>query len=162
MAWRFPIAFQIFFAIILIAAVLVLPESPRWLLAHGQDDEALRVISALSAVSIEDEQALFEKNRMADAVAAQADNRANKGEILKGGKNQHLRRALVGASTQLFQQLGGCNAVIYYATILFERQIGLEKRLSYTLGGVLAIVYVGPSFTKLTIGLLRSYILLLG
>jgi hypothetical protein len=111
-------------------------------MAHGREDEAMRVLAALSAVGVEDETTVFEKNRMSDAIAAQADNRANKGEILKGGKNQHLRRALVGASTQLFQQLGGCNAVIYYATILFERQIGLEKRLAYILGGVLSIVYV--------------------
>ena len=28
--WRFPIAFQLVFAIIIIAGMLVLPESPRW------------------------------------------------------------------------------------------------------------------------------------
>jgi len=147
-AWRFPIAFQIFFALVLLGGVAVLPESPRWLLAHGHDAEALRVMAALSAVSTDDETAIFERNRMSDAIAAQKHSKTNKGEILKGGKNQHLRRALVGASTQLFQQLGGCNAVIYYATILFERQIGLANRLAYILGGVLSLVYAAFALTS--------------
>jgi len=34
-AWRFPIAFQIFFAAIIVALILELPESPRWLILKG-------------------------------------------------------------------------------------------------------------------------------
>ncbi|KAL7420894.1 sugar transporter-like protein [Cryptotrichosporon argae] len=141
-AWRFPIAFQIVFALILIGGVLVLPESPRWLLAHGYAPEATRVIAALNATPIDDPATVVERNKLADALEAQAHLQAgSKKEILKGGKNQHLRRALVGASTQLFQQIGGCNAVIYYSTILFENQIGLDTQLSLILGGVLSTVY---------------------
>lgn len=44
-------------------------------------------------------------------------------DLLVQGKKQNLRRMLIGASSQVFQQLGGCNAVIYYATILFENQM---------------------------------------
>jgi len=33
-SWRFPLAFQLFFIIILFATVPWLPESPRWLIAH--------------------------------------------------------------------------------------------------------------------------------
>ena len=61
---------------------------------------------------------------------------------MKGGKQQHFRRAIVGASTQLFQQIGGCNAVIYYSTVLFEDSIGLETRLALILGGVLSVIYM--------------------
>ena len=134
-------AFQIFFAIILLAGVAVLPESPRWLIKHGYDAEGLRVIAALEAKSIDDPHAITEKNKISDAIAAQAQAKASAKDLLKGGKQQHLRRALVGASTQLFQQIGGCNAVIYYSTVLFEDSIGLETRLSLVLGGVLSVVY---------------------
>jgi sugar porter (SP) family MFS transporter len=147
--WRFPIAFQIFFALILLAGVTVLPESPRWLMAHGRDHEAQRVVAALEGVAFDDPKAITEKNKMADALAAQDQTRAaRKSDILKGGKNQHLRRALVGASTQLFQQLGGCNAVIYYSTILFEDSIGLTGRLPLILGGVLSVVYACFALTS--------------
>lgn len=142
-AWRLPIALQILFAVILMTGVLMLPESPRWLLMHGYEAEAQFVVSALRGESIDSIDAVAEKQHMADGIAAQLDaESSSKKEILKQGKNQHLTRALVGASTQLFQQIGGCNAVIYYSTILFENQIGLEHRLSLILGGVLSIVYM--------------------
>ena len=36
--WRFPIAFQCVFALVVIVLMLRLPESPRWLEAHGRVD----------------------------------------------------------------------------------------------------------------------------
>ena len=47
-SWRFPIGFQIFFALPILAFVLELPESPRWLILKGKEDEALHVLAALS------------------------------------------------------------------------------------------------------------------
>ncbi|KAM0554936.1 hypothetical protein ACHAPJ_006672 [Fusarium lateritium] len=43
-AWRLPIAFQLFFAIGVIILVFALPESPRWLLMKGRDQEAIDVL----------------------------------------------------------------------------------------------------------------------
>lgn len=141
-AWRFPMAFQIFFALLLIGGVLGLPESPRWLILHGYETEAQRVLAALRGDAYDSEGSIHEKNRMVQAIDAQVSAQAKRSDILKQGKKQHLTRALVGASTQLFQQIGGCNAVIYYSTILFHNQIGLEMQLSLILGGVLSIVYM--------------------
>src|SRR6266516_3521477 len=47
-SWRFPIGFQIFVATIILVFILELPESPRWLILRGHEDEALRVLGALS------------------------------------------------------------------------------------------------------------------
>jgi MFS family permease len=47
-SWRFPIAFQIVFALLILAFILELPESPRWLILKGKEDEAMQVLSALS------------------------------------------------------------------------------------------------------------------
>ncbi|WVQ70810.1 hypothetical protein IAR50_000332 [Cryptococcus sp. DSM 104548] len=148
-SWRFPTALQILFALILIGGVSVLPESPRWLLAHGQDHECLRVMAALDSKAEDDPVAIADKNKVSDALAAQIAAKATSSkDILKGGKNQHFRRAMVGASTQLFQQIGGCNAVIYYSTVLFKNQIGLDNTLSLILGGVLSIVYAMFALTS--------------
>ena len=45
--FRFPLALQILFAIVSFAGILVLPESPRWLLAHDKQEEARHILWAL-------------------------------------------------------------------------------------------------------------------
>ncbi len=53
-AWRFPIGFQIVFALTILIFILGLPESPRWLVLKGQEDEAMSVLSALSNLPSDD------------------------------------------------------------------------------------------------------------
>jgi hypothetical protein len=46
--FRVPLALQIAFALATIALVLILPESPRFLLKNGQDEKARAVLEQLS------------------------------------------------------------------------------------------------------------------
>lgn len=46
-AWRFPLAFQVVFPIILLAGSKIVPFSPRWLLSKGRRQEALDVVKRL-------------------------------------------------------------------------------------------------------------------
>lgn len=48
---------------------------------------------------------------------------------------------LIGCSSQVMQQIGGCNAVIYYFPILFETSIKETHTMSLLLGGVNMVVY---------------------
>jgi len=45
--WRFPIAFQIIPLLVLLAAVWFFPESPRWLVKVGREDEARYILGRL-------------------------------------------------------------------------------------------------------------------
>ena len=45
--WRLPIGFQAVFALCLLLQGAVLPDSPRWLIAHGRAEEGARVIAML-------------------------------------------------------------------------------------------------------------------
>jgi Sugar (and other) transporter len=49
-SWRFPIAFQIVLALFILTFIPGLPESPRWLVLRGRDDEAMDVLCALSSL----------------------------------------------------------------------------------------------------------------
>lgn len=61
--------------------------------------------------------------------------------VFTGGKTQHFRRMLLGCSSQFFQQIGGCNAVIYYLPVLFKNSLNQTEFMSMILGGVNMIVY---------------------
>lgn len=46
-SWRFPIAFQSFFAILSLAGMLILPDTPRWYYARGRLEEGDSVLARL-------------------------------------------------------------------------------------------------------------------
>ncbi|KAK4233993.1 sugar transporter STL1 [Achaetomium macrosporum] len=144
LVWRFPIAFQIVFAFFIVIPMFFLPESPRWLLSHQRVADADRVIAAIRGYEIESDETVLERNVIIDSLRAAGDY-GQKSTPLKalftGGKTQHLRRMLLGSSSQFMQQIGGCNAVIYYFPILFERSIGEDHNMSLLLGGVNMVVY---------------------
>lgn len=143
MVWRFPIAFQCAFAIVILVMMMRLPESPRWLLAHGRTDEALTVLAALQDKQRHHDDVQGQMNFIADAIRASGHpgGVVPIKEVFTNGKSQHLRRMLLGAGSQMMQQLSGCNAVIYYFPILFKQSIGTSENLSLLLGGVNMVVY---------------------
>lgn len=112
LSWRLPIGLQIIFAVLLISGVYLLPESPRFLLSTGQSEEGQLVVAALMNQPVGSEVTEQEKRVIIEAL--KGDNPRIK-DVLTGGPSQHLRRTIIGASTQFFQQIGGCNAVIYFA-----------------------------------------------
>lgn len=62
-------------------------------------------------------------------------------DLFTSGRTQHLRRMLIGASAQIFQQLSGCNAVIYYLPVLLKQSLGQTNNMALLIGGVNMIVY---------------------
>jgi sugar porter (SP) family MFS transporter len=143
MVWRFPIAFQCLFALIVLGLTTRLPESPRWLISHDRQDEAAVVLGSLQGRAPDDADVTLELNIIADSIKAAGGFGQSTpfSSLMTGGKTQHLRRMLLGASSQMMQQLSGCNAVIYYFPVLFRDSIGTTKNLSLLLGGINMVVY---------------------
>lgn len=144
LVWRFPIAFQIVFALIFSTAMIWLPDSPRWLLTHERYEEAEMTIAALRGYEVDSEETKVERDIILDSIRASgfAGQKSTPVKALfTNGKTQHFRRMLLGASSQFMQQVGGCNAVIYYFPILFQNSIGETHNMAMLLGGVNMIVY---------------------
>ncbi|KAJ5774997.1 uncharacterized protein N7511_000008 [Penicillium nucicola] len=139
--WRFPVAFQILFAICVTVGAMMLPESPRWFVMRGHDQEALEVLAHLNDSTVDAEDVLTDFNLMKADLKASQGNKASWRELFKFGKTQEFQRMMIGCSGQFFQQFTGCNAAIYYSTLLFEQNLNMEHRLSLVLGGVFATVY---------------------
>ena len=100
--WRFPIAFQIVFAAMLFVGAFNLPESPRWLIARGRDDEAKHVLFALEGETANKEEIELEARIIRDAIE-KTGKQGGLGDLFTNGKTQHFRRMLIGSSTQFFQ-----------------------------------------------------------
>ncbi|EGU85041.1 hypothetical protein FOQG_02098 [Fusarium oxysporum f. sp. raphani 54005] len=143
LTWRFPIAFQCVFGLILCVSMVWLPESPRWLLTHDRHEEAERVIAAIRGFEVDSDETRAERDRVVDSIRASgfaAQKSTPVKALFTGGKTQHFRRMLLGSGSQFMQQVGGCNAVIYYFPILCTDIFG-DKNFALLLGGVNMIVY---------------------
>lgn len=108
-SWRFPIAFQIFFALILLFFIMELPESPRWLILKGKDDEALSVIAALADLDPGDHQVKVEFEEINDTVLEMKDARFR--DLFRMGPERDFHRVLLGYVNQVFQQISGINLI---------------------------------------------------
>lgn len=121
LTWRFPIAFQCVFGLFLSGLMLFLPESPRWLMTRDRHDAAMTSLAALRGQHREADEIKLEASVIADSIRASGHAGGNTpfSSLFTGGKTQHFRRMILGASSQFFQQIGGCNGKL---RMLFRRK----------------------------------------
>ncbi|EER25578.1 Sugar transporter family protein [Coccidioides posadasii C735 delta SOWgp] len=143
LTWRFPIAFQVVFGVFIVVGMWFMPESPRSLCMHDKFEEGERVIAALQGKPVSHNDVQLQKTIVLDSIRASGEGgkAAPLSAVFSNGKTQHFRRMLLGVSSQIMQQIGGCNAVIYYFPILFEKSIHQTHTMSMLLGGVNMIIY---------------------
>ncbi|KAJ8102353.1 general substrate transporter [Lipomyces tetrasporus] len=122
--WRFPVAFQCVFAIILVCTVLQLPESPRWLIRHGNEQEAKSVFSALADIDI-NHPVIDEQVREIKATIS-AEHQGRIRDIFTFKREKHFHRAMLAFWNQAMQQVTGINLITYYAATIYENSIGLS------------------------------------
>ncbi|KAF6806405.1 sugar transporter [Colletotrichum musicola] len=141
--WRFPLAFQCFFAVFIILQVVGLPETPRWLIARDRYEEGRSVISAILDKPEEDEAV---QRIMLDIQSGLEEERRDGPfqfkELLTMGTQQNLRRLLLIISVQMGQQFSGSNMLNYYIPVIFQQNMGMTREMSLILGGCAQITYL--------------------
>lgn len=123
-AWRFPLAFQNFFALVLIAGTFVLPETPRWLVSHDRDDEAKEVLARLwTDGDVTHPRCLSEYEEIREGVDFERrENISSYKDLFTKGKFNNRKRVLLGMLSQMIQQLGGINVSSFFFWPLYIKK----------------------------------------
>ncbi len=113
-AWRWMFWMQVIPATLFLVTLLLIPESPRYLVARGRQDEARAVLARLLGAAAADAKARdIRQSIAADHAPSFAD--------LKDPSSGRLRRIIwVGLGLATFQQLVGINVVFYYGAVLWQ------------------------------------------
>jgi len=111
-AWRWMFWIELFPAVTFFFALLFIPESPRYLVASGQKNRALKVLHQLMGYS---SQAKYDDIL---ATLASDHHRPRFRDIL--GRFGFRPIVWVGVGLAVFQQLVGINVVFYYGSVLWQ------------------------------------------
>ncbi|OJJ38006.1 hypothetical protein ASPWEDRAFT_27321 [Aspergillus wentii DTO 134E9] len=147
LSWRLPVGCQMIFALIVIAMVFGLPESPRYLYSKGRNDEAIRVLCDVYDKEVDDEKILREQTDILDALQLETNaNEYSFRKIFKKDEVQTGKRVLLAYGMQFMNQAGGINLVVYYVPTVLENNVGLTRDLSLILSGCIQCMFFLGAF----------------
>ncbi|APR07492.1 putative metabolite transport protein CsbC [Lentilactobacillus parabuchneri] len=138
--WRIMLAFAAVPAIVLFFGVLKLPESPRYLVNHGQNDEARKVLSYVRSNDNEIDSELNDIKKTAET-EKHAANKSVSYASLFTGKYRYL--VIAGVGVAAFQQFQGANAIFYYIPLIVESALKInasDALIWSVLQGVILVV----------------------
>ncbi|KAL4945720.1 hypothetical protein BDV06DRAFT_229929 [Aspergillus oleicola] len=153
LAWQLPSIIQGIPAAILMLGIWWLPFSPRWLVKKGRDEEAQRTLAYLRKLPLDHPlvdieykeikaETLFEQRAFAKSFPHLAEREKQSVIIRELAQYYHIlrkwdafKRVATAWLVMFFQQWSGIDAIIYYASNVFE-DLGLT-------GGTTALLATG-------------------
>lgn len=122
--WRWMLGVEALPALFYFVALYLVPESPRWLVMHGRDEEAREILTRVTNPA----QAEADLAAVHQSIAAESGrDRASVRELFSPA----LKLAMtIGISVAILQQITGINSVFFYAPMIFE-QSGIGTDASF-------------------------------
>lgn len=134
--WRWMLGVEIIPALLYFIAVLFIPESPRWLIMHGKDEQAMKVLTRVA----DEEYANKEYTEIKKTILTE-----KKVSIATQAKELFTKKMklilIIGFGLGILQQFSGINAILYYAPMVFE-SAGGGRDTAFIQAIVLGIVFV--------------------
>ncbi|MQY79364.1 MAG: sugar porter family MFS transporter [Bacteroidetes bacterium] len=144
-SWRWMFLVGFFPAVILFIGMFFLPQTPRWLISKGRNEEGLNVLRKVEDPDLVDESF----NKMKEEMELNSKSKVPWNEIFK----PWLRTALfIGIGIMFFQQFTGINTIIYYSPVIFK-MAGFVSNTDSILPAVI-VGAVNVLFTVVSIALL--------
>lgn len=130
--WRWMLGYGVIPALIFYLTLLFVPESPRYLVQKGRDQEALQVLTNING----SEAAKVEMKAIKHSIDTETN--LSMRQLFKPG----LRKALgVGIFLALFNQVIGMNAITYYGPEIF-RMVGFEDNTEFVATSMVGLMQV--------------------
>lgn len=127
--WRVPLVLPVVFALFIMPFLTFMPESPRWLCRKGRLDEARRTLAALT------DQDMYSLDVNAEMDRIQMSLESSRGSLkllLTNGKERYLHRTILACTGQMFQQMCGISALVFYTSSIFS-DLGFSASKTRTL-----------------------------
>jgi len=118
-AWRWMFWMEAVPAIAFLAGVLLIPESPRFLVAHGRRNDAYGVFARIGA----DAEGLVRQVEQ----SLRGEHRPRLSDLFLTGTRRFAPVVWVGIGLAAFQQLVGINIIFYYGEVLWKAAGATEQ-----------------------------------
>ena len=142
--WRISYGGNILFSVLLLCLLVIMPESPHYLVGKHRHDEAK---AALLKVRFEDQIGWEMKQLEMEVTIAEERGEASWAEVFDNSNARMGYRVFIGCSLQSIQQLSGINAIMFYAPRILNNFYGATGSIY----GALALNVVNFFSTFITI-----------
>lgn len=144
LSWRFPLAFQVVFGLIIMAMIPFLPETPRWLVEQDRYEDARYVLAALADVPLDDP--TIDLHLTEIKASFLTTNKLTVAEFFNlSSPAKYFQRTMLAGGFLLFAQCVGIDAITYYGTVIFEQYIGLSPTDSRILAAAVEMMQCASS-----------------
>jgi len=139
-SWRIPSALQGLPSVLQVFLVLFCPESPRWLISKGREEEALKILAYYHADGNRDDPLVqYEFNEIKTAIELDRTVTANVGWKSFFTKPGNRKRVRIIVALAFFSQWSGNGLVSYYLNQVFN-SIGItDPTVQLLINGILQI-----------------------
>lgn len=122
-AWRWMLGVMAVPSVIFLALLPTVPETPRWLLGNGREDEARHTSLRLCKTQEESDNQLAEMRKSMAAEAAATKQ-------VPFFTRQNRKVIMLAVAIAFFNQMSGINAILYYAPRVMQ-QAGASESSAY-------------------------------
>jgi MFS transporter, SP family, arabinose:H+ symporter len=108
--WRWMLGMEVVPALLFIALLFTVPESPRWLAQKGRESEARVILGKVGGAA----------HAETELAAIKAAATAEEGRFSELFSHTYFRPLLIAVLLMMCSQFCGINAIMYYSTSIFE------------------------------------------
>lgn len=136
-AWRWMFWMEILPAVLFFAGLMLIPESPRYLVIRGRTEAARAVLTRLYGVDRGEE-----KLKEIDESLAADHHRPKFADLIDDATGGIRKLVWVGIGLATFQQLVGINVVFYYGAVLWQ-SVGFSESDALLINVISGAVSIG-------------------